>query len=238
VDLDSKSHLVEIVATLKEVTALITAAEGLPEAADGLAKAMGDVLPPHVRCGVTLICEGTPALYACAELPEEVLDETGNSDGDGPCLSAIRARDIVISHNLASENRWPAWTELAREHGIRSVLSYPFDVDTLSLGALNLYADRANGLGDDIPIVAMLMADHASLLLRVRREQFLQHHRVAEAGADAVVERAIGIVMAQRGCAPEQALRHLHEAATHLGVGLDAVATRLVQTVAERRTPA
>jgi hypothetical protein len=238
VDLDSKSHLVEIVATLKEVTALITAAEGLPEAADGLAKAMGDVLPPHVRCGVTLICEGTPALYACAELPEEVLDETGNSDGDGPCLSAIRARDIVISHDLAAEGRWPAWTTLARGHGIRSVLSYPFDVDTLSLGALNLYADRANGLGDDIPIVAMLMADHASLLLRVRREQFL-HHEVAEAGiGDAVVERAIGIVMAQRGCAPEQALRHLHEAATHLGVGLDAVATRLVQTVAERGTPA
>jgi hypothetical protein len=239
VDLDSKSHLVEIVATLKEVTALITAAEGLPEAADGLAKAIGDVLPPHVRCGVTLICEGMPALYACAELPEEVLDETGNCDGDGPCLSAIRARDIVISHDLAADDRWPAWTALARGQGIRSVLSYPFDVDTLSLGAINLYADRANGLGDDTPIVAMLIADHASLLLRVRRQRFLQDDQMARvADGDSVVQRAIGIVMAQRGCPPEQALGHLHEAATHLGTGLEAVAHRLVQTVAERGTPA
>jgi hypothetical protein len=242
VDVDTKSHLVEIVATLKQITALITAADGLPEAAAGLAKALGDVLPPHVRCGVTLICEGTPALYACPGLPDEVLDETGNPDGDGPCLSAIRVRDIVISHNLATDQRWPAWTVLARAHGIRSVLSYPFDVDTLSLGAINLYADRANGFGEDVPMVAMLMADHASLLLRVRRQQFRQDDqmaRVAEAGsADAVVERAIGIIMAQRGCSPEQALRHLHEAATHLGSGLDAVAQRLVQTVAERGTPA
>ncbi len=48
------------------------------------------------------------------------------------------------------------------------------------------------------------------------------------------MERAIGIVMAQRGCPPDQALRHLHEAATQLGVGLPAVAERLVRTVGSR----
>jgi hypothetical protein len=245
VDLDSKSHLVEIVATLKEVTALITAADGLPEAVQGLAKAMGDILPPSVRCGITLICEGMPAVYACAGLPDEVLDETRYSEGDGPCLSAIRDRDLVVSRDLGAEPRWPVWTTLARGHGVHAVLSYPFDVDTLTLGAINLYADRADGLGSDVPIVAMLIADHASLLLRVRRQQFLQNDqddqlaRAAESGVgEAAVQRAIGIVMAQRGCPPEQALGHLHDAATHLGVGLDAVAARLVQTVAERGTSA
>ena len=40
--------------------------------------------------------------------------------------------------------------------------------------------------------------------------------------------------MAQRGCPPEQALRHLHDASTHLGVGLPAVAERLVRSVCDR----
>ncbi len=240
-DLDKKSHLVEIVAALKEVTALITAAGALPDAAEGLAKAMGEILPGHVRCGVTLVCEGTPAVLASAALPDEILDETQYSDGDGPCLTAIRARDIIVSPDLTAETRWPAWTALAARHGICGVLSYPFDVDTFTLGAINLYADRAHGLADDVPIIAMLVADHASLLLRVRRQQFAQDDQLARAMAaadgDTVVERAIGIVMAQRGCPPEQALRHLHEAATHLGADLTAVAQRLVHTVAERGTP-
>lgn len=235
-DLDTKSDLVEIVATLKEVTALITGSDGLRDAAEGLAKALGDIMPAHIRCGVTLICEGTPAIIASTGLPEDVLDETLHSDGHGPCLAAIRGRDIVISHDLDADDRWPAWTGLARAHGIRGVLTYPFDVDTFTLGALSLYADEVGAITDDVAIIAMLVADHASLLLRVCRRRFGE----AELGLteDAVVQRAIGIVMAQRGCAPEQALRHLHDASTHLGTGVVAVAQRLVQTVAERATPA
>ena len=241
-DLDKKSHLVEIVATLKEVTALITAASALHDAADGLAKAVSAILPTSIRCGVTLVSEGTPAILASADLPDEVLDETLHSDGDGPCMEAIRARDIVVSQNLGTESRWPTWTGLARRHGIGGVLCYPFDVDTFTLGAINLYSDQVSGLADDVPIIAMLVADHASLLLRVRREQFVRDDQLSRAleGAlgEAVVERAIGIVMAQRGCPPDQALRHLHDAATNLGVGLPAVAERLVQTVSERGTAA
>ena len=47
---------------------------------------------------------------------------------------------------------------------------------------------------------------------------------------------ALGIVLVKLGdpFGAEQALRHLHEAATHLGVGLPVVAERLVRTVTER----
>jgi AmiR/NasT family two-component response regulator len=124
------------------------------------------------------------------------------------------------------------------------VLSYPFDVDPLTLGAINLYAERPNSLSDDVPAIAMLVADHASLLLSVRRHQLVQEDALARAELDraadeVMIERAVGIVMAQRGCPPEQALRHLHDAANHLGVGLTGVAERLVLTVATRTaTPA
>lgn len=238
VDLGNGPHLVEIVAALKEITARISAAAALPEAVDDLLKVTADILPGDVHCGVTLIGQGEPATFAANGLPTEVLDEVQHADSDGPCMEAVRTRDIVLSQNLAEETRWPVWSGHARRHGISSVLSYPFDVDPLILGALNLYAERADVFADEVPMVAMLVADHASLLLRVRLRQLTQDQLLAQvsdvAAGDTAVERAIGIVMAQRGCPPEQALRHLHEAATHLGVGIPALAVRLVRTVGDR----
>ena len=235
---DRQPHLVEIVAALKEITARITGAAALPEAVNDLLKVTTDVLPRHVQCGMTLVSEGEPATFASTSLPLEVVDETQHAGGDGPCMEAIRARDVVMSDDLTVERRWPAWTRLATRHGVCAVLSYPFDVDPLTLGALNLYGEVPGALADDIPIIAMLVADHASLLLRVRMQQIAQHDRVTPAGevavGNAAVERAIGIVMAQRGCPPSQALRHLHEAADKLGVGVPVVAERLVRTVSDR----
>jgi AmiR/NasT family two-component response regulator len=103
------------------------------------------------------------------------------------------------------------------------------------LGALSLYARDAQPIPRDVAILAMLVADHASLLLRARMGH---RERFGQVDDEVSIERAIGIVMAQRGCPPDQALQHLHEAATHLGVGLGVIAHRLVQTVADRDTVA
>jgi hypothetical protein len=148
-------------------------------------------------------------------------------------LDAMRARDVVIAQCLDEEPRWPVWRDSALGHGVHGVLAYPFDVDPHTLGALTLYGGRCHALSGDVPLVAMLVADHASLLLRFRMRQ-LEGAALAEVPEEAMLERAIGIVMAQRGCPPEQALRHLHDAATHLGVGLPAVAERLVRSVGDR----
>jgi hypothetical protein len=246
--------LFEIVAALKEITARITAAEQPAAAVTDLHTVTVGLLPPSVRCGITVITQGRPASFSAAGVPTEILDETGHAGGDGPCLEAIRTRDIVLSHCLTDEDRWATWTAAARRHGIAAVLSYPFDIDPRNLGALNLYADRADAFEGELPIIAMLVADHASLLLRARLRQLAHEDMVAAAvdlsgeagsgnegargpesrGDRATVERAIGIVMAQRGCPPEQALHHLHEAATQLGVGVPAVAERLVRTVGGR----
>jgi hypothetical protein len=235
VDVDRQPHLVEIVAALKEITARITSAAGIPEAVTDMLKVTTDVLPRHVQCGMTLVSEGEPATFASTSLPMEVIDETQFAGGDGPCMEAIRTRDVVMSEDLADEGRWPAWTSLARRRGLWSVMSYPFDIDPLTLGALNLYGETPHALGADVPIVAMLVADHASLLLRVRMQQIGEPAPATDAaGDDVTVERAVGIVMAQRGCPPSQALRHLHEAADKLGVGVPVVAERLVRTVSDR----
>jgi hypothetical protein len=238
VDVDSKPHLLEIVAAVKEATASITSAATLTDAADDLVALTANLLPTRIRCAVTLISQGEPTIFAATRLDAEVLDEARYAAGDGPCLQAIRTRDIVVSQDLGSDQRWPRWSAIALAHGVRAVLSYPFDIDGLMLAALNLYGGDRDAFVGETPVIAMLMADHASLLLRVRMRQTNQDDLLAQVNAvaddHASVQRAVGIIMAQRACAPDQALRHLHDAATHLGVGLAVVAERLVRTVADR----
>lgn len=238
VHVENQPHLVEIAAALKEITAQITSATTLPEAITGLLGVASEIFPGHVRAGVTLISEGKPATYAATNLPVAVLDEGRTAAGDGPGMDAVRSRDIVLCQDLAEDARWPVWSAAARSNGIHGVLAYPFDVDPLILGSFNLYAGLPDTLVHEVPVVAMLLADHSSLLLRVRLRQLSQEGLFAqvsevEAG-DVIVERAIGIVMAQRGCGADQALRHLHDASTHLGIGLPSVAERLVRTVTDR----
>lgn len=234
----NQPHLVEIAAALKEITARITSASTLAEAINGVLAVTVDILPADVRCEIALVSEGEPAVYASTDLATEILVEDKHADGDSPGMEAVRNRDIVLSQDLGTESRWPAWTARALRNRIRAVLAYPFDVDALVLGAITLHADRPESLTGEVPVLAMLVADHASLLLRVRMRQLSQEGLLAQVSdapaSTSTVERAIGIVMAQRGCAPEQALRHLHEAATNLGVELPAVAERLVRTVSDR----
>lgn len=235
---ETQPHLVEIVAVLKEITARVTSADTLRQALDDVLQATAQVLPAHFNCGVTVIAQGQPATFASSGPHREVIDEIQFANGEGPCMEAIRTRTMVISDDLSTEPRWPAWTRHARDHDVQAVMSYPFDVDGPMLGGFNIYSTKSDPFVDDSAIIAMLVAEHAGLLLGVRLRQAGLEDLLAQVrtdpSADPSVERAVGIVMAQRGCTPERALHHLHEAAGNLGVGLADVAERLVSTVGTR----
>src|SRR5262249_22023812 len=155
-----------------------------------------DLYPSDIWCGVMLVSQGEPTMFAGSGLAAVVLDEARHAEGEGPMLDALRARDVVMAQCLDEESRWPAWREAATGHGVHGVLAYPFDVDPHTLGALTLYAGRCQALVGDVPLIAMLVADHASLLLRVRLRQRDEDAAVGALVTDdteAVLERAVGI---------------------------------------------
>ncbi len=59
----------------------------------------------------------------------------------GPCLTAWATERTVIVGNAEADDRWPLWTESARELQIASVISVPPLIrGTKCLGAMKLYA--------------------------------------------------------------------------------------------------
>jgi len=154
-------------------------------------------------------------------------------------MSAIGRRELVVAERLSRETRWPDWTWRARGLGVSAVISAPVDIDEQVIGALNLYAGARETLTPQHQLTAMLMAEHAGLLLAAVRDRA---RAVAEAGqvdatllGESVVGQAIGVVMTQRGCRAEEALAVLRGAASSLGIPLREVAERLVNTVSRPR---
>ena len=90
--------------------------------------------------GVTLVHddEGTTAVFTDEEAPE--IDRAQYETGHGPCLDAYRTGTILRIDETLDDDRWPAFTEAASDHGVRSTLSLPLRVDDGIIGALNLYS--------------------------------------------------------------------------------------------------
>jgi len=231
-------HVVEAVGHLRELTARLINSEDLDQALGSLVETTARAVPGEAWCGMTLIREGAPTTAAVSEkLPPEV-DELHEPGVDGPCLTAIRTREMIISQDLTTESRWPDWCSRACCGGIRAAMSVPLDIDDQVVGALTLYAREPASFSPEVQLTATLIGEHAGLLLAAvldrDRLATLAGELAAALAEGEKVNQAIGIVMAQRGCSSDEALVVLTQAAQSLHAPLHQIADRLVRTIDSR----
>jgi GAF domain-containing protein len=231
--------LMETVGLLRQVTAEIVTSADLDQALRRLADLAAELAPGPAWCGIAVLRDGDARLAArSGELPP-VVEEEQYRRGEGPCLTAMCERDIVISPDLRAERRWPAWCRLAASHGARAVLCFPLNIDTQVCGALNLYPTTDAPVAAEDHLATLLVVEQAGILLgavldRGRDRARLERLRDGVDPDRSSIDRAVGILMAQRGCDQRQAHTVLEEAANAVGADVAAVAAKLVSTVAAR----
>jgi hypothetical protein len=154
-------------------------------------------------------------------------------------MVAIRSRELVWSADLRTETRWRPWTDRAMALGVRGVLAVPVDIDDHVIGSISLYAREPGVLTASQQLTAMLLAEHAGLLLGAVRDWSGRTDPAEEPdemlGAGQVIDQAVGVIMTQRGCPATEALRVLRSASAALAIPLRDVAERLVTSVARPR---
>ena len=221
----SGPHAVEIAGLLHELTVCLLEAVGFAEALDRLADFAARAVPGAVRCSVALIGEGGPLTIAGHGTVGETFDAIQYATSTGPALDAARTRVLVIAQDLLEEVRWPSLVDAARADGLRSVAAVPLDVQRVAVGALSLYGDRADGVDPGMLLTAMAVANQAEVLLgELRRRDALIE--------DATVDRAAGVIIAQRNCSVARAYAFLRDTAQRLGLDRRTVADRLVAAAA------
>lgn len=230
--------VLETAAQLRELTAGLIAVTDFDEALAQLVQIIRDAVPGATWCGFTVLRAGEPAGVADSEPRLAELDDLRHGP-ESPSMSAIHRREMILSENLSREDRWPAWTARARALGVQGVISAPVDVDDQVIGAINLYAGSPAALTTQRQLTAMLLAEHAGLLLAAVRHRARQAALSGELDETLLVEgvigQALGVIMTQRGCPAPEALQVLRSAASALAIPLRQVAERLVITASRPR---
>ncbi|MCF3168189.1 MULTISPECIES: GAF and ANTAR domain-containing protein [Streptomyces] len=186
-------------------------------------------------CGVTLERQGRPLTVASAGVSAPPLDEAQYGQDDGPCLEALREGHEVSVGDMREENRWNGYPAFAVASGTLSSLSLPIAAHSHTAGALNLYSPKENGFaGVDLTSLRSLAAQvtgAVALAQRLADTRTFTEDLEAALQSRAVIDQAAGIVMQQRRCTSEEALRILRTASQHRNVKLRDLCTQLVSSV-------
>ena len=141
---------------------------------------------------------------------------------DGPCLDCCRDGCPVQEDDLeGASGRWPQFGPAALDAGFRSTYAVPMRLREERIGALNLFADRVNGLSEADQALGQAMADVATIGLL--HERVLQERAVVSAqlqtalNSRIAVEQAKGLIAEQAGLDMGEAFDLLRSHSRHHG---------------------
>jgi GAF domain-containing protein len=124
------------------------------------------------------------------------IDEIQHEVGHGPSIDAVATGATVLSRDLARDERWPGWRDSAVEFGISGVISVRLHARARTIGALNLYARRADALDENRARAVEVLAKHAAAALAAA----MDHATLTRALLTrSTIGRAQGVMMERYG---------------------------------------
>ena len=99
----------------------------------------------HAASVTVLDDDGKPATVAATDAEQEEMDRRQYLLHDGPCMDAARRQQINNWSLAEAEQRWPDFTALATDMGLRSYLAAGLGLGSQRLGALNLSSRGEDG---------------------------------------------------------------------------------------------
>lgn len=224
----------DIAAGLTELSALLLSVEEIEEALDHLARMAVQIIPDGPSCGITVIQDGRPTTIVYTGTVPSSVHEDQFALGEGPCPEALRMQSPVVVQDLATEERWGEYPRAALAAGAHGVYAHPLDVDDRTVGTLSIYAHEPNLFPRSVQHVAAQVAAHAEVLLsavvRHASQAELTRQLQIALSSRAVIDQALGIIMAQRLCSPDEAFAHLRTTSNNRNIKL--------RELAERKAPA
>jgi hypothetical protein len=209
-------------------------------AADRLCGACVDLLEID-GAALSIISEGaiSRSFGASSELSRE-LDELQFTFGEGPCLDAVRGGAPVMVSDLAQSRSepWPAFSTAALDRGVRAVFALPVSVASMRVGALDLYRSTP-GVMDASQVAGGLVAAELAALPLLDIIGSDLHAAVNDETSSAwnelttltrvEVYQAAGILIAQLGVGPTEAMVRLRAYAFAHDMTASAVAFDIIE---------
>lgn len=190
-----------------------------------------------VSAAITLRLGGQGIVAAATDARSEACDRAEQTAGEGPCLAAAGALHPIVVPDVAADDRWPRWRQATLGAGFGSAVALPAsnpvgpDLDL----AITLYRPLADDWDDGVLGDVLRYAEDAARAVAVAAragEQVRVNADLKQAMASrAVIDQALGVIMAQNRCGPEEAFAILRQASQHRNAKLRHVAATIVARV-------
>lgn len=185
--------------------------------------------------GAGVMLAGRDGLGFAAASNEEVIEIEVLQDriDSRACREAYTTNQIVTVEDLATDGRWPEYTERALELGFRAVLGVPMTAGGQTIGALNIYRRDPGPWSAEVLDAAEILTAMASAYV-VHSNQIRAQHDLAEQLQTALESRdtigqAKGLLMAHHGVDSAAAFEMLRSMSQDANIKLRDVAARIVQ---------
>jgi GAF domain-containing protein len=195
-------------------------------------------IPGADGAGLTLLEQDrADTVVATAPFVTEVDDIQYGID-QGPCITAARDGETVMSGSLGGDPRWPRFGGRVARLGVHSVVSLPLITPDGVVGAMNVYAhgknvfdERAAELGQIFAAPAAIAVHNAHVLAQTRR---LANRLQSALELRGVIDRAVGILMSRSGSTEHEALERLRSLSQQEHRKLGEVARQIVDEAVAR----
>lgn len=155
------------------------------------------------------------------------LDQCQYELREGPCVRAAEKIHEVLANDLATDPRWPAWSNLAVALGVRSAAAVELYANNRRLGALNLFGTRRDQFSGLDAAELHTFGIHASVALAAAiTEENLQH----AVEARTVIGQATGILMHKFGLTADAAVAVLRRYSQDNNLPLRQIAELVINT--------
>jgi GAF domain-containing protein len=223
---------------LAGLSRLATNRLGLEELLTRVATYAVKAIPGADGAGLTLLEDDrSNTIVATATFVSEV-DDIQYGLGQGPCITAARDGETVISGSLGSDPRWRRFGGAVARLGVHSALSLPLVTADGVVGAMNVYAhdkhvfdERAAELGEIFAVPAAIAVQNAQVLAQTQRLAAQLQSALETRG---VIDRAVGILMSRTGGTEDEALARLRTLSQNEHRKLVVVARQIIDEAVRR----
>ena len=197
-----------------------------------------DAIGDDDEVGITMIVDGKPGTWVFTDPSIPEVDQAQYETGDGPCLQAYDTGKPVLLRSTLSSADYPHFCEVAIDHGIFSVASFPLATPVGRIGAMNHYAGSKDAFGPADMALGQRFAHQASFLL-ANATAYWDARTLSEdlrqaMASRATIEQAKGIIMATTGVDADEAFLILREQSQNENVKVRDLACELVHRQSRR----
>jgi GAF domain/ANTAR domain len=183
---------------------------------------------------VTRLVPGGYATVAATSELALAVDEAQYAEGSGPCLQAITHARVTEVSDISATMAWPGFRETALELGLRASLSIPLFAGRGSpVAALNLYSRQPSKMRPlSIAVESVFVLEEPGRpAVEHQLDDGAKNLTAGLTGAfavRAVIQQAIGVIMALTAYGPDQAYEALCVQAAETDAALTQAAARVI----------